>query len=128
MGARLGRGGAWGGRAPPPPVTPPLPPAGPRPARPPCKDSSDEDEEGAAGALKGASTPPRAPGWAPVAAPDRPAGALLQPEKKGGGGPLGSGRRFSGHEVEDDDEDSSETDSDEDEDDEDDEHGAPLEG
>ncbi|XP_058050488.1 intraflagellar transport protein 46 homolog isoform X2 [Ahaetulla prasina] len=106
--------------------SPPQP--GTRPARAPCKDSSDEDEEGGAAALKGASTPPRAPGWAPIAAPDRPAGALLQPEKKGGGGPLGSGRRFSGHEVEDDDEDSSETDSDEDEDDEDDEHGAPLEG
>uniref|UniRef100_A0A8C7E366 Intraflagellar transport protein 46 homolog n=1 Tax=Naja naja TaxID=35670 RepID=A0A8C7E366_NAJNA len=109
------------------PVTSPFPPAGPRAARPPCKDSSDEDEDGGEAALKGASTPPRAPGWAPVAAPDRPTGALLQPEKKGGG-PLGSGRRFSGHEVEDDDEDSSETDSDEDEDDEDDEHGAPLEG
>ncbi|XP_026536786.1 intraflagellar transport protein 46 homolog isoform X2 [Notechis scutatus] len=105
--------------------SPPQP--GPRAARPPCKDSSDEDEDGGEAALKGASTPPRAPGWDPVTAPDRPVGALLQPEKKGGG-PLGSGRRFSGHEVEDDDEDSSETDSDEDEDDEDDEHGAPLEG
>ncbi|KAK9394917.1 intraflagellar transport protein 46 like [Crotalus adamanteus] len=109
--------------------SPPQP--GPRPARPPCRDSSDEDEDGGAAALKGGNTPPRAPGWAPVAAPDRPAGALLQPEKKGGGGggALGSGRRFSGHEVEDDDEDSSETDSDDDDDDdEDDEHGAPLEG
>ncbi|XP_026564813.1 intraflagellar transport protein 46 homolog isoform X1 [Pseudonaja textilis] len=105
--------------------SPPQP--GPRAARPPCKDSSDEDEDGGEAALKGGSTPPRAPGWDPVTAPDRPVGALLQPEKKGGG-PLGSGRRFSGHEVEDDDEDSSETDSDEDEDDEDDEHGAPLEG